>query len=94
MYTAENSPHPHKMLNDKSPPLPLGAVGKAVMFWGASMRADLLNEKFLISLTRDTQSGDLNLESLPIFPIPIKLDQVWSEYDFEGGWQPGRTWWE
>jgi hypothetical protein len=51
-------------------------VGKAVMFWGASMRADLLNEKFLISLTRDTQSGDLNLESLPIFPIPIKLDQV------------------
>ena len=92
VYTAENSPHPRKMQNDMSPPYPLGAVGKAVMFWGASMRADLLNEKFLISLTRDTQSGDLNLESLPISPIPIKLDQIWSEYDFEGGWQPDRTW--
>jgi len=87
VYTPENSPH-HMQL-DTSPPYPLGAVGKAVFFWGASMRADLLNEKFLISLTRDTQSGDLNLESLPIFPLPIKLDQVWSEYDFKGVKQPG-----
>jgi len=87
VYNAENSPH--HMQIDMSPPYPLGAVGKAVMFWGASMRADLLNEKFLISLTRDTQSGDLNLEALPIFPIPIKLDQVWSEYDFKGVKQPG-----
>jgi hypothetical protein len=87
VYTAENSPH-HMQL-DTSPPYPLGAVGKAVIFWGASLRADLLNEKFLISLTRDTQSGNLNLEALPIFPIPIKLDQIWSEYDFKGVAQPG-----
>lgn len=87
VYTPGNSPH-HMQL-DTSPPYPLGAVGKAVLFWGASMRADLLNEKFLISLTRDTQSGNLNLEALPIFPLPMKLDQIWSEYDFKGVKQPG-----
>jgi hypothetical protein len=87
VYNAENSPHHFQM--DTSPPYPLGAVGKAVLFWGASLRADLLNEKFLISLTRDTQSGDLNLEALPIFPLPMKLDQMWSEYDFKGVKQPG-----
>jgi len=87
VYNAENSPH--HMQIDTSPPYPLGAVGKAVLFWGASLRADLLNEKYLVSLTRDTQSGNLNLEALPIFPLPMKLDQIWSEYDFKGVAQPG-----
>ena len=38
-----------------------------------------------VSLTRDADSGSLNLEALPITPLPMKLDQIWSEFDFNGG---------
>lgn len=30
----------------------------------------------------DARSGDLHLESLPTGPLPMKLDQIWSEFDF------------
>jgi hypothetical protein len=82
-YLPENSPKNYP--SDLSPEYPLGPVGKGVMFVGASLRADKLNDKFLVSLTRDTQSGALNLEALPIEPLPMKLDQIWSEFDFKGG---------
>ncbi len=83
VYTPENSPKNYP--SDLSPEFPLGPVGKAVMFVGASLHADRLNDKFLVSLTRDAKSGKLNLEALPVAPLPMKLDQIWSEFDFEGG---------
>lgn len=82
-YTPANSPKGYP--SDISPEYPLGPVGKAVMFVGSSLHADALNEKFLVSLTRDANSGNLNLEALPIEPLPMKLDQIWSEFDFPGG---------
>jgi hypothetical protein len=63
--------------------LPAGVVGKAVMFMGSSLRADLLDDKFIISLTRSANSGNLNLQSLPTFPLPSGLNEIWSEYDFK-----------
>ena len=64
--------------------LPAGVVGKAVMFVGSSLHADLLNDGFIISLTRNANSGNLNLESLPTYPLPMRLDEIWAEYDFQG----------
>ena len=64
--------------------LPAGVVGKAVMFVGSSLHADLLNDTFIISLTRNANSGNLNLESLPTYPLPMRLDEIWAEYDFQG----------
>jgi hypothetical protein len=63
--------------------LPAGVVGKAVMFVGSSLHADLLNDRFFISLTRNANSGNLNLESLPTSPLPMRLDEIWAEYDFK-----------
>ena len=83
VYTAENSPKDFQ--SDISPEYPLGPVGKSVMFIGASLHADALNDKYIVSLTRDTASGSLNLEALPFAPIPMKLDEIWSEFDFPGG---------
>ena len=82
-YTPVNSPKGYP--SDLSPEYPMGPVGKSVMFVGSSLHADRLNDKFLVSLTRDAASGSLNLEALPITPLPMKLDQIWSEFDFNGG---------
>ena len=82
VYT-ENPPKPYAF--DMSPEYPLGPVGKGVMFVGALLRADLLNSKYFVSLTRDAASGALNLESLPTAPLPMRLDTIWSEFDFQGG---------
>jgi hypothetical protein len=62
--------------------LPQGVVGKSVMFVGSSLHAALLDDKFIISLTRDADTGKLNLESLPTFPLPMHLDTIWVEFDF------------
>ena len=74
-----------KYPDDTSPEYPLGPVGKAVLFVGSSLHADLLDDQHFISLTRDAQSGSLNLEALPTAPLPMKLDEIWSEFDFPGG---------
>jgi hypothetical protein len=63
--------------------LPAGIIGKAVMFVGSSLHADSLDDKFIISLTRNANSGNLNLEPLPTFPLPMRLDAIWAEFDFE-----------
>jgi len=86
-YTPDNSPKGYP--SDISPEYPIGPVGKAVMFVGASLHADALNDKFLVSLTRDAESGNLNLEALPVAPLPMKLDRIWSEFDFPGGGPTG-----
>ncbi len=85
-YLPDNSPHGG--VGDWRPEYPLGPVGKELMFVGSSLFADKLDDKFLVSLTRDANSGSLNLEALPIFPLPMKLDQIWAEFDFKGG-EPG-----
>jgi hypothetical protein len=72
---------PHHFISDTTG-LPAGAVGKAVMFVGSSLHADSLNDKFIVSLTREANSGMLTLEALPAFPLPIGLDGIWAEYDF------------
>ncbi|WP_164762438.1 hypothetical protein, partial [Mesorhizobium sp. Primo-A] len=59
-------------------------VGKSLMVVGSSLFADKLDDKFLVSVTRDANSGSLNLEAVPMFPLPIKLDQIWAEFDFPG----------
>ena len=82
-YTPANSPKGYP--SDLSPEYPMGPVGKSVMFIGSSLHADRLNDKFLVSLTRDADSGSLNLEALPIAPLPMRLDTIWSEFDFNGG---------
>jgi|SRR5208282_3885895 len=37
------------------------------------------------SLTHDANSGKLNLEALPTYPLPIRLNDARSEFDFQGG---------
>lgn len=82
-YLPDNSPHGG--VGDWRPEYPLGPVGKSLMFVGSSLFADKLDDKYLVSVTRDANSGSLNLEALPTFPLPIKLDQIWAEYDFKSG---------
>jgi hypothetical protein len=83
-FTAENAPHPY-MNHDLTPYLPAGAAGKQVMFVGSSLRADLISDRFFVSLTREADNGGLTLETLPLGPIPIRLEKVWVEFDFPGG---------
>ena len=84
VFTAENAPHP-TMLLDTSPYMPAGPVGKQVMFVGSSLRADLISDRFFVSLTREADTGGLTLETLPVGPLPIRLEKVWVEFDFPGG---------
>ncbi len=60
--------------------IPYGPVGKPLMFTGASIRIDLLNEKQFISLNRDIETGSLDLESLSTM-LPIKLHNIVGEND-------------
>jgi hypothetical protein len=69
---------------DLSPHMPAGPVGKQVMFVGSSLRADLISDEFFVSLTREADSGGLTLETLPVGPLPIRLEKIWVEYDFPG----------
>ena len=73
------------MLLDTSPYMPAGPVGKQVMFVGSSLRADLISDRFFVSLTREADTGGLTLETLPVGPLPIRLEKVWVEVDFPGG---------
>ena len=69
---------------DLSPQFPMGPVGKEIMFVGAPLFTDLYNDQFFVSVIREAQSGQLNLQTVPTF-LPITLNEVWSEYDFKGG---------
>jgi len=62
---------------------PVGPLGYTQMFVGSSLQIDLLNDMYFVSLTRDAQTGSLDLESLPSF-FPIKLHRIYAEYDFPG----------
>ena len=65
---------------DMSPIMPFGPMGKAIMFTGASIRLDLLNEGQFISLNRDIESGNLDLISLSTF-LPVKMHNIIGEND-------------
>ncbi|WP_327237119.1 hypothetical protein OG349_27375 [Streptomyces sp. NBC_01317] len=82
-FTPENRPAQGPML-DQSPFMPAGPVGKQVLFVGSSLRADLFSDRFLVSLTRYADTGDLTLETLPVAPLPARLDKIWVEMDFPG----------
>jgi hypothetical protein len=82
--TADNAPHRDMML-DLSPHMPAGPVGKQVMFVGSSLRADLISDRFFVSLTREAETGGLTLETVPVGPLPIRLEKIWVEFDFPGG---------
>ena len=56
---------------DVNPIMPYGPVGKPVMFSGASLRIDLLNDSQFISLNRDFETGSLDLISLNTM-VPFK----------------------
>jgi hypothetical protein len=82
-YLPDNSPHGG--VGDWRPEYPLGPVGKSLMFVGSSLYADKLDDNYLVSVTRDAVSGDLNLQEELVFPLPINnLDEVWAEFDFKG----------
>jgi hypothetical protein len=82
-FTPENRPTQGPML-DQSPFMPAGPVGKQVLFVGSSLRADLFSDRFFVSLTRYADTGDLTLETLPVAPMPARLDKIWVEADFPG----------
>jgi len=65
---------------DMNPIMPYGPVGKPVMFSGASLRIDLLNDSKFISLNRDFETGNLDLISLNTF-VPFKLHNIVGEKD-------------
>jgi hypothetical protein len=65
---------------DVNPIMPYGPVGKPVMFSGASLRIDLLNESHFISLNRDFETGSLDLISLNSF-VPFKLHNIVGQKD-------------
>lgn len=70
---------------DLSPELPFGPVGEMVMFEGVSMHIDLLSDTLFVSITRDTQTGGLNLDSNPTF-FPNRVHNLVAEYDFPQYW--------
>lgn len=79
-WTQDNMPAPR--LVDTSPHMPLGPVGKTVMFVGSALHLQLLDQNYFVAVVRDPLSGALNLESLPTAPLPMRLDHIWSEFDF------------
>jgi hypothetical protein len=82
-FTPENRPAQGPML-DQSPYMPAGPVGKQVLFVGSPLRVDLFSDRFFVSLTRYADTGDLTLETLPVAPLPARLDKIWVEFDFPG----------
>lgn len=65
---------------DVNPIMPYGPVGKPVMFSGASLRIDLLNDSKFISLNRDFETGTLDLISLSTM-VPFKLHNIVGQKD-------------
>jgi hypothetical protein len=71
---------------DLNPIMPYGPMGKPVMFVGASLHIDLLNEKQFISLNRDAPTGSLDLETLSTM-TPFKMNNIEAaEFDFPSYW--------
>jgi len=79
VYTAADLPRGGQF--DLSPTMPIGPVGKTVMFDGMSLHIDALNDTHFVSLTRDMFTGSLNMDSNPKM-FPNRLHNLVAEYDF------------
>lgn len=79
VYTQDNLPRGGK--SDMSPMMPVGAVGKTVMFDGMSLHIDALGENLFVSLTRDMYTGSLNMDS-NWNGFPNRLHNLVAEFDF------------
>ncbi len=65
---------------DLHPLMPFGPMGKPVMFTGASLHIDLLNENQFVSLNRDAETGSLDLETV-FTKFPFKMHSIIGEWD-------------
>ena len=65
---------------DLHPLMPFGPMGKPVMFTGASLRIDLLNENQFVSLNRDAETGSLDLETV-FTKAPFKMHNIIGAWD-------------
>jgi hypothetical protein len=65
---------------DLNPMMPYGPIGKTIMFSGASLRIDLLNEGQFISLNRDAETGSLDLETVATM-FPFKMHNIIGDRD-------------
>ena len=65
---------------DLNPLMPFGPMGKPVMFTGASLHIDLLNENQFVSLNRDAETGSLDLETV-FTKMPFKMHNIIGEWD-------------
>jgi len=72
---------------DLSPVMPYGPMGEGVMFVGASLQIDLLNESQFVSLTRDAPTGSLDIETLSTM-APFNMHNIEAaEFDFPSYWE-------
>jgi hypothetical protein len=67
--------------SDMHPLMPFGVTGKAVMFEGVPLHMALFDDDYFVSLTRDTYTGDLNLEINPTY-FPNRIHNLFAEMDF------------
>ncbi|WP_390911039.1 hypothetical protein [Pseudosulfitobacter sp. SM2401] len=70
---------------DLFPTMPVGPVGKAVMFDGMSLHIDALGDGMFVSMTRDMFTGSLNLDSNANM-FPNRLHNLVAEFDFPQYW--------
>jgi hypothetical protein len=65
---------------DLHPLMPFGPTGKAVMFEGVPLHMALLDDEYFVSLTRDSYTGDLNLDINPTF-FPNRVHNLFADMD-------------
>ncbi len=61
--------------------LPVGPMGRPVMFTGSALHIALLNPMEFATIRRDPETGSMDLETVSIF-FPNKLNNVMAEMDF------------
>ncbi|WP_420861890.1 hypothetical protein [Algirhabdus cladophorae] len=71
---------------DLAPTMPVGPVGKPVMFDGMSLHIDALSDMLFVSLTRDMFTGSLNMDSNANM-FPNRLHNLVAEFDFPQYWE-------
>ncbi|MFY0674821.1 MAG: hypothetical protein JXQ87_15590 [Bacteroidia bacterium] len=70
---------------DIDPIMPYGPMGKAVMFSGAALHIDLLNQNQFISINRDFETGNLDLETVST-KYPFRLHNIIGQGDMPNKW--------
>ena len=65
---------------DLNPLMPFGPIGKHIMFTGASLHIDLLNDKQFVTLNREAETGSLDLETVATL-FPFKMHNIIGQMD-------------